>query len=413
MGLPLWVGYVAFAGVPFALWLFGTTTIRRSGIKARALAFVAGSDNRLSLSRAQAFLWTLVIFGSYAAAMAIHNPIIPGTPVESEQAGTEAKKTTDRATAAVVDLEKTAGDTRTAVENKKKAEVALREAEVKLSKASDASADEKKNLDVIVAQAKRELAAKTDTVAFEEKRAEEAKTLVATTRKQADDATKRAKSFSWVIIPGELLALAGIAIGSGVFASLIAAVTTDTQSVRVTGIHGTDIDGLLTDLNKQLTGRASMTILGQNLTKTSVVSLDGKAVPILFWKPDGTEITVDVPSQKEYGTVIVDTPDVKLSYSVTGKTPFLKLGGPTYFYEMNDFFRDDRNPRAFDLMKFQMFGWTIVGVTIYSTLFLEALSSQIDSLPMVPQSIVLLTGLSQAGYLAGKGVSATKDTKAT
>ena len=58
-----------------------------------------------------------------------------------------------------------------------------------------------------------------------------------------------------------------------------------------------------------------------------------------------------------------------------------------------------------DLMKFQMFGWTIIAIFIYSWLFLSNLGNTIASLPLVPQSIVILTGLSQAGYLAGKGVS--------
>ena len=58
-----------------------------------------------------------------------------------------------------------------------------------------------------------------------------------------------------------------------------------------------------------------------------------------------------------------------------------------------------------DLMKFQMFGWTIIAIFIYSWLFLSNLGSETASLPLVPQSIVILTGLSQAGYLGGKGVS--------
>ncbi len=52
-----------------------------------------------------------------------------------------------------------------------------------------------------------------------------------------------------------------------------------------------------------------------------------------------------------------------------------------------------------------MFGWTFVAVVIYVYLFLTDMRSNLTSLPVVPQDIVILTGLSQAGYLTGKGVS--------
>lgn len=49
----------------------------------------------------------------------------------------------------------------------------------------------------------------------------------------------------------------------------------------------------------------------------------------------------------------------------------LTLGVPVYYYEFSDLFRDDKNPSAMDLMKFQMFGWTLVAIFIYAWLFLE------------------------------------------
>lgn len=82
-----------------------------------------------------------------------------------------------------------------------------------------------------------------------------------------------------------------------------------------------------------------------------------------------------------------------------------------YFYEFSDLFRDDKNPNNMDLMKFQMFGWTVVAIVIYSFLFLNDLRANIESLPLVPESIVILTGLSQAGYLAGKGISNIESNK--
>lgn len=91
--------------------------------------------------------------------------------------------------------------------------------------------------------------------------------------------------------------------------------------------------------------------------------------------------------------------------TLKGDVQRLTLGIPVYYYEFSDLFRDDKNPSGMDLQKFQMFGWTIVAIFIYSWLFLSNLNDHIGSLPLVPESIVILTGLSQAGYLAGKGVS--------
>jgi hypothetical protein len=56
-------------------------------------------------------------------------------------------------------------------------------------------------------------------------------------------------------------------------------------------------------------------------------------------------------------------------------------------------------------MKFQMFGWTVVAVRFYVILFLSKLANDISQLPTVDPSIVILTGVSQAGYLAGKAAS--------
>jgi hypothetical protein len=106
-----------------------------------------------------------------------------------------------------------------------------------------------------------------------------------------------------------------------------------------------------------------------------------------------------------YQTITVDTANGKLSYKLTGKTPGLVLGLSKLNYELSDLFRDDRNPDTLDLMKFQMFGWTVVAVGIYIYLFLADFRPDLASLPVVPASIVALTGLSQGGYLSGKAVS--------
>src|SRR4051812_15768867 len=82
MGLQSHWGYICFFGIPLLLWAFGAYAAQRRPLSARVFAFIAGSDNRLSLSRMQAFAWTLVIFGSFAAAMVVHAPIISGTDAE-------------------------------------------------------------------------------------------------------------------------------------------------------------------------------------------------------------------------------------------------------------------------------------------------------------------------------------------
>jgi len=103
--------------------------------------------------------------------------------------------------------------------------------------------------------------------------------------------------------------------------------------------------------------------------------------------------------------LIVDTGNGKLCYKMQGVVPNLNLAGTVSYYEFADLFRDDKNPRNLDLMKFQMFAWTFVAIFIYAWLFLSELHDHIETLPRVDASIVLLTGLSQTGYLTGKAVS--------
>src|SRR5713226_7476123 len=95
---PVTIGWIIFFGVPGTLWLLGAIVNRGQRSRAaRVFAFMVGTDNRLSLSRLQAFLWTLVIFGSFAAAMAIHKDIKPATAAEIDAATKGAKEATDAA----------------------------------------------------------------------------------------------------------------------------------------------------------------------------------------------------------------------------------------------------------------------------------------------------------------------------
>ncbi len=66
------VFFVAMA----ALWLLGFLAAKYLGRKS-LIVFIGGDDDRLSLSKAQAFAWTLIIVSSYLAAMAVHTLFKP------------------------------------------------------------------------------------------------------------------------------------------------------------------------------------------------------------------------------------------------------------------------------------------------------------------------------------------------
>ena len=300
MNWPAKLGWLIFFGAPGLLWLFGALANRGHRFTARVLAFMVGSDNRLSLSRFQAFFWTLVIFGSYFAAMAIHADIHPDG--------------------------------------------------------------------------------------------------------------------QWVQIPGALLALAGISIGSGVFSSLIAAVNGDQTTARISSLESIaqndsrfNPGGEFEKVPKPQSPHALL-ISGVDLGDGGKVraKLKGRGtttVPVLLWKSDGTKILVDIPDGKAYHTLTVETPNGKLTYELSGTSPNFSLGCERINYEPADLFRDDKNPENLSLMKFQMFGWTVIAIFTYVYLFLGHLNTNVTTLPNVDTSIVTLTGLSQAGYLAGKGAS--------
>jgi hypothetical protein len=300
MNWPASIGWILFICVPGLIWLLGALANRGHEPSAKALGFVVGSDNRLSLSRLQAFLWTLIIFGSYFAAIAVHAKI-------------EATAT-------------------------------------------------------------------------------------------------------WVQIPSPLLAIAGIALGSGVFSSLIAAVNGDHTIAHITSlgpIPETDPNfgpgGEFEKVQKPPNPNYLL-ITGVDLGDGGKVraKLKGKGtttLPYLMWKKDGTEILLDVPNGLAYQDLTLETPNGKLSYELSGQTPYLVLGREKINYEFGDLFRDDKNPENLSLMKFQMFGWTVIALFIYVYLFLANLDPNTATLPNVDSSIAMLTGVSQAGYLAGKGVS--------
>lgn len=79
MGLKSEYMWLAFFGTVVGLWLLGLLAARFLGRKS-LVVFIGGDDDRLSLSKAQAFAWTLIIVSSYVAAMAVHTLFKPEQP---------------------------------------------------------------------------------------------------------------------------------------------------------------------------------------------------------------------------------------------------------------------------------------------------------------------------------------------
>ncbi len=182
---PYFWGALLFFLVPVVIWLIGTIFIKRPKISDKLLAFIAGGDNRLSLSRLQAFMWTLTIFGSFVAAMAIHTKITPLLEADQTRAKNDAQLLSDM---------------------KDSYKVSYDEAIAAFKQSGD-----KTKLD----------AAKDNYYKVV----------------QETDAAANAADSGWVRIPPALLLLAGIAIGSGIFSSLISALNDEEKTACVTSIE--------------------------------------------------------------------------------------------------------------------------------------------------------------------------------
>ncbi|HEX8565899.1 MAG TPA: hypothetical protein VF648_09540 [Pyrinomonadaceae bacterium] len=499
MNLQVWTGYWLYFLVPIILFVGCFLFIRRGeGVIAKASAFIAGSDNRLSLSRLQALVWSLVIYGSFFAAMAVHNVIPPASASQAEEYTAAAADAKEKLPSLKEDVKKAETDKVAAEEAKINAESEYSEADSNLKTLMERKAPEAEintaKTQLTAAQDKLNTKARLLTLAQQKLSNAEGKV------KAANEDIRMGRNFNWVEIPGELLALAGIAIGSGIFSSLISALNSEEKTACVTSIHPISAvefnDETKYPDTPETTSPYLLKINGKDMDKTGKVRFGINKVmttyaSILYWKSNGTEIVVDVPTNRSFDTLVVDTPNGKLSYKLdddfrvnefrtnleaanrllnqysksnvdtiadlekakenlekltkesadeakigeansalqnaerevaisetnlteardkvkeieNSRIKNLRLGVSKYFYEFSDLFRDDKNPSTMDLMKFQMFGWTVIAIFIYSWLFLSNITKDIASLPLVPPSIVLLTGLSQAGYLAGKGIS--------
>ncbi len=413
MGWSQMFGWIVFLTVPGLLWLAGAIANRGGDIRDRLLGFTVGTDGRLSLSRLQAFLWTLVIFGSFAAAMGIHKRIVPGSPAESKKATDDAQSAKSKAATAKSEYDKAIEAAKARAAERKVADLAAEKDEASAqSRAHDPNATQEQIAsDKKKASDSRATAAGVDKVASEaEQTVADAKATWVKAEGEAKTAETLAMSFDWVKIPDALLVLAGIAISSGVFSSLIAAVTGEDKTakiVKIRSISKANAKAQAPDVDLPANAgdpkNSNYLVLdGSDLGDSGMVRFARKGIgkdvaPVLHWKTDGTQIVLDVADGKTYSRLIVDTPNGKLCYELNGQSPNLVLGVPKSHYEFADLFRDDKHPGGMDLMKFQMFGWTVIAVFIYVWLFLSNLSDQIVTLPNLDSSIVILTGVSQAG----------------
>jgi hypothetical protein len=209
----------------------------------------------------------------------------------------------------------------------------------------------------------------------------------------------------WIQIPSELLALAGIVLTANVFSSVISAVKEERRTSEITQLAFAD--PVLT-----ITGSG----FGTNRGAVRIVGKNGKRWELSIATWSDVQITVTVattPAQTIFAatataadpiinTLIVDTQNGKACYrfAFDGTTATLKEA--IIFYEFVDFFRDDQNPSVLSIMKYQMFTWTLIAIGIYLYIFLTNPGNKITTLPVLDRTIVILTGLSQAGYLGGK-----------
>jgi hypothetical protein len=371
------------------------------------LGFIIGSDDRLSLSRLQAFLWTMAIFGTYAAAWWGHQPVRwqagDGVAQHADSAARRARETATQAHTMAIQAEVQAR-----LLTQQANEAAARLPSIPSPPVPTDSAR------MAVDALQRQAAAAAATAG----RARDTDRVATATAEALEEDAAR---YKWVAIPAALLALAGISIGSGVFSTLIAAGNSSGVSPCVTSLRAERYATLAGRYPKlgmpRDTSVVCAVIYGSGLGRNGRVRLDGDFADILFWADDGTTIVTVPPApvlrSNWAGTLIVDTANGKASYGTkqqptvfSASTVTASLGSATDALEWSDLFRNDSDPTNLDLMKFQMFGWTLIGVSLYLWNFFSVIARYpfVVTLPALDPSLVTLTGVSQAAYLTNKGV---------
>ena len=400
MGWTVWAGWALFFATPLLLWGLAASLVK-TGSGPKVWALVGGGDHRLSLSRLQAFCWTLVIIGSYVAAMAVHPAIRLGSPDDKKKAQERASHSAEElaATQRVV-LEKQARLQKTEVDHRAAAARARDIEPAREPKADDPAAK-------ALADAQTALKSRADDLAIARLELGEAAATLARHQEAAKAAQLEYRRFLSVTIPIELLALAGIAIASGVFSSLISAINASDTPLAVTNLN----DQRLVQEFPKAAASASVTpdatpggpyllIEGRGLGSAGQVRLRGAVARTLFWSP--TRIAIDDSGPATAATLVVEAHSGRLHYDLDAKGG---LGPPQVQYEWADLLRDDGDPTRYSLMKFQMLAWTVVALFVYVGLFVGNAGPEMDSLPILDSSLVILTGVSQLGYLSGKAVS--------
>jgi hypothetical protein len=432
MGFDVSWGKVMFFLVPIMLWLAGGAAASLRAGKSLWVGYLSGSDNRLSLSRLQAFLWTLVIFGAFAAAMFCHTKIATGSTDEIT-AAKAAKEVADKAAKETSDelLAKKSAQ-KTAENERLTAQRSETEKTDALAKATDATkAQAQADLDKAKDGMAKALAKQTQAT----EDANKAKEAADKASQDQKDATAKLSSYNWVTIPKELLMLAGIAIGSGIFSSLIAArsgedktavikklilanIPTETRNkfISKTEADKNEVKAFLSqppsliDLNSSppATMKANALIIaGRDFGDNGSVKINNMVGLTPLWSDEFIVFNNPPPLDEKGGnTLTVESPNGKLIHKLNLD---FSLGDPIINHEFIDLFRDDKNPNQLDLMKFQMFGWTVIAIFIYIWIFISGVTSEMSELPKVDQSIVILTGLSQTGYLAGKAAGSASN----
>jgi hypothetical protein len=399
-------GRIVFVIVPVALWLLFAVIVHRRGFWGKLLPLIAGRDNRLSLSRAQALTWSLVIFGSYAAAMAIHTPLRPARAEEVRHSDSLAVQARIRQRAAEDDFTRKAADTVNAARATSTARRDSAEAAIK----ADAGAEDGPR-QLARAEVALRVAQAREAIGRSEVRLAEAAVNAASADTRA--AELRVAELDWVEIPGVLLLLAGLTIGSGVLSSLISSATGENKTVCVLRI-GEPTAAELAGWSLSGQAREYLAIGGKDFGSTGRVRFgrvpEGRRLVFAVNDFANTPVWEDqrvvarLPSAADYNVLVVDSPNGKVAFSISGGPAGFTLGPARTWYEASDLFRDDKSPDHFDIMKFQMFGWTLIAVGAYVGQVWTSLSPTLTSLPAVDESIVALTGVSLAAYLGSKSL---------
>jgi hypothetical protein len=407
MGATQAFGIVLLFAVPLLFWLL-LTGIAQRGRRRVFSAVVTGHDGRLSLSRLQAFLWTMLIAGAYCSAMAVHPRISISS--EKDKAKLEASYNAANAKLAAAETAFMAKEAEAfskkvdAEANAERVETArkrLRVAQDTPAKLPDPRLTPTQQA-AVKAQQQATLKTAEDVLTaalLAKDAADDAYEQVAramslakrdrTSSQQTNDAAKMSfRQTQWVRIPSELLALAGISLATGVFASVISAVGSNSNAPAQAP---PDITGIaFNGPNDELT------VTGTNFGTEGELRLNGRGMPDPKWTT--TQIIVAVNPAANYSKLTVDTPNGKETHAIASRA----LGPPISVLEWRDLLREDTNPAKFSMTKFQMLGWTIIAIFFFAVILVRNLNPAIDSLPTIDSTIVLLTGLSQGGYLGGK-----------